>query len=137
MKVALDTNVLVSGLLNPHGPPGMIVRLIAVGELRLCYDARILSEYRDVLLRPKFGFHQKEVGRLLEQIREYGELAMPKLLNKPLPDPDDEPFLEVCLGGKASYLITGNMRHFPQNRRMGQAVLGPAEFIEAYRTKVE
>ena len=48
MKVVLDTNVLVSGLLNPYGPPGRIVQLAAAGELQLCLDARILAEYREV-----------------------------------------------------------------------------------------
>lgn len=44
MKVVLDTNVVVSGLLSPFGPPGEIVRMTADGFLELCYDARILSE---------------------------------------------------------------------------------------------
>ncbi len=135
MKVSLDTNVLVSGLLNAHGAPGVIVQLVAAGELRLCYDARVLSEYREVLRRPKFGFSEKDVERILEQIREDGELITPKLLKKSLPDQDDEPFLEAALGGKASYLITGNLKHFPPNTRMGQRVLSPAEFITAYRKK--
>jgi predicted nucleic acid-binding protein len=41
MKIVLDTNVLVSGLLQPLGPSGQIVRLVASGELVLCYDPRM------------------------------------------------------------------------------------------------
>ena len=40
--------MLVSGLLNPHGPPGQIVRMVAAGDIVLCYDARITTEYRKV-----------------------------------------------------------------------------------------
>ncbi|HKI01222.1 MAG TPA: putative toxin-antitoxin system toxin component, PIN family [Thermoanaerobaculia bacterium] len=54
MKIVLDTNILVSGLLQPFGPSGQIVRLVAAGELVLCHDSRILAEYWEVLLRKKF-----------------------------------------------------------------------------------
>lgn len=56
MRIVLDTNVLLSGLLSPSGPPGNIARLITTGAVRVCYDARILVEYRQVLLRPTFPF---------------------------------------------------------------------------------
>ena len=50
MQIVLDTNVLVSGLLYPFSVSGEIIRLIARGDLKLCYDSRIISEYKDVLL---------------------------------------------------------------------------------------
>jgi hypothetical protein len=62
MKIVLDTNVLVSGLLTPYGSSGKIVRMIFSGDLTLILDARILSEYRDVLVRPKFGFNKDDVA---------------------------------------------------------------------------
>lgn len=43
--------------------------------------------------------------------------------------------LEAALGGKAAYLITGNLKHFPPHKRIGQAVLSPTEFIATYRKK--
>lgn len=61
MKVVLDTNVLVSGLLQPFGLSGQIVSLVASGELVLCHDARILAEYREVLLREKFRFDPERI----------------------------------------------------------------------------
>ena len=51
MNVVLDTNVLVSGLISPFGPPADIVRLLAAGAIRVCYDACIFGEYREVLSR--------------------------------------------------------------------------------------
>ncbi|MDE0026608.1 MAG: hypothetical protein OXP69_19540 [Spirochaetaceae bacterium] len=36
MRVVVDTNVLVAGLLSPFGPPGVIVRLVTAGRLSLC-----------------------------------------------------------------------------------------------------
>ena len=60
----LDTNVLVSGLLSPFGPPGEIVRMVSSGAVVLCLDARIFAEYDDVLARPRFGFDPDSVAAL-------------------------------------------------------------------------
>jgi uncharacterized protein len=133
MRIVLDTNVLVSGLLNPYGPPGQIVRMVAAGEILLCFDARILAEYRDVLLRPKFDFRVEHVDALLEQIRTAGVSAASQPLACRLPDRDDEPFLEVAVASAADYLVAGNLRHYPARLRSGIAVVSPAEFVDAYR----
>lgn len=135
MKVAIDTNVIVSGLISPFGSPGEIVRMAASGDLQFCYDARILSEYQNVLVRKKFPFDQMRVGDLLEQIKTCGYVSTGNPLSKRLPDMNDEPFLEVALGGKAEYLVTGNLKHYPANKREGMLIVSPSEFIEIYRKK--
>jgi uncharacterized protein len=133
MKIVLDTNVLVSGLLQPFGPPGQIVRLVASGELLLCHDPRILAEYEDVLSREKFGLDPERIEILLEEIRTAGvPIAAPPLAVR-LPDVDDEPFLEVARAGAAQCLVTGNVKHYPAKARSGVEVLTPRSFIEMYR----
>ena len=133
MKVVLDTNVVVSGLISPFGAPGEIVRMVASGALELCYDARVLSEYRSVLLRRKFSFDKAHVEDLLDQIEACGHVTTGKLLAKRLSDSDDEPFLEIALGGEAHYLVTGNLKHYPAEKRQGMRVVSPTEFLEIYR----
>jgi len=54
VKIVLDTNVLISGMLSPSGPPGKIIDLLRSGALQLVVDDRILSEYTDVLRREYF-----------------------------------------------------------------------------------
>lgn len=128
----MDTNVLVSGLLSPFGPPGEIVRMISSGRLSLCFDARILAEYREVLGRPKFPFGAAEVQALLDQITGEGHVVAGHSLPIKLPDRFDQPFLEAALAGDARCLITGNVKHFPRARRQGMPVLTPAEFLDRY-----
>jgi len=135
--VVIDTNVLVSGLLNPHGPPGQIVRLVASSALRLCYDARILVEYTEVLSRPRFAFDTRQVDALLAHIRTEGVLTAPHLLARHLPDPDDEPFLEAAIVGNARYLITGNKRHFPSRSTGGTTVVSARRFLNIWRLRKE
>ena len=131
MRVVVDTNVLVSGLLSPFGAPGIIVGLIAAGRLELCYDARILTEYTDVLRRPVFPFEDEQIRALLAQIRAGGELCSCQPLANPLPDPDDEPFLGVALWSMAEFLVTGNLRHFAPACRQSVRVVSPREFLDA------
>jgi uncharacterized protein len=133
VKVVVDTNVLVAGLLSPFGPPGEIVRMIASGAVSVCIDARIQTEYADVLSRPKFQFEAEQVQILLDQIRMDGLSVAGTPLENRLPDPTDEPFLEAALAGDAACLITGNSRHFPATKRQGMTVLSPAEFLDLYR----
>jgi len=133
MKVVLDTNVIVSGLLSPFGPAGQIIRQVASGDLELCYDARILSECKSVLIREKFPFIRESVEDLLYQIKVNGNLTTGKPLIKRLPDKDDEPFLEVALSCGARYLVTGNLKHYPTKNQEGIRILSPTEFLEVYR----
>ena len=135
MRVVLDTNVLVSALLSPFGPPAEILRLVTTGVVRICHDARVLGEYRRVLLRPAFPFRSPQVESLLAQIEADGEPVAAFALSRRLPDPDDEAFLEVALAGKARYLVTGNLKHYPQRSRHGVRVVSPRELLEACRGK--
>jgi uncharacterized protein len=136
MKIVLDTNVLVSGLLQAFGPSGQIVRLVASGDLVLYLDSRILDEYQEVLLREKFGFDPERVEALLEEIRASGIPVSARPLAIRLPDPDDEPFLEVAVTGGARCLVTGNIKHYPAEARAGVEVLSPRSFIELYRAQL-
>ena len=133
MKVVLDTNVLISGLLTPFSPCGEIVRMAAAGELTLCLDARVLSEYGDVLRRPRFRFAPDLVAALLDQVSHAGVPVAASPLVASLPDPDDAAFLEVALAGSAACLITGNLKHFPAALRQGLTVLPPRDFLDYYR----
>ena len=134
MRIVLDTNVLVSGLLSPYGPPGEIVRLVSSGAVVLCLDARILAEYDDVLARNRFGFDPDSMAALLDYIDFRGEVVASEPLGKRLPNPDDEPFLEVASACGADSLVTGNLAHFPPESRVGVLVLSPAEFMERLRS---
>jgi putative PIN family toxin of toxin-antitoxin system len=133
MNIVLDTNVLVAGLLAPFGPCGEIVRMVSSGDLTLSYDARIILEYSEVLHRQKFRFDEDRVSALLDYIAQHGKKTASSPLARVLPDPDDEPFLEVAVAGRVACLVTGNRAHFPVKSRQGVKVLSPREFLEFYK----
>jgi putative PIN family toxin of toxin-antitoxin system len=133
MKIVLDTNVLVAGLLSPFGPCAEILRMVFAGDLTLYFDSRILSEYSEVLRRPKFHFQTDKVIAILDYIEHYGVLVSSSPLPDFLPDPDDQPFLEVAVKGQVACLVTGNQVHFPPPLCRGVRVLSPADFLTFYR----
>jgi putative PIN family toxin of toxin-antitoxin system len=129
VKVVIDTNVLVSGLLNPHGIPAEILGMFFEEKIIPCYDVRILFEYTEVLNRPKFNFSKPEINALLDFIKYKGSLILARKYPHKLRDPGDLPFLEVALGSQAAFLITGNLAHFPKG--IGQTkVVSPAQFVK-------
>lgn len=132
MRVVLDTNVLVSGLISPEGPCGQVLRLLAEDVLQPCLDERILAEYEAVLLRPELQIDSEDVAGTIEIIRESGEFLTALPLPMELPDAKDMPFLEVAASSEA-VLITGNLRHFPARARAGARVMTPREFLDLLR----
>jgi putative PIN family toxin of toxin-antitoxin system len=136
MMIVLDTNVIVSGILRPFSKAALILTLVADGSVRVAYDLRLLSEYRDVLNRPKFNLAKENVDAFLTQVEQEGLLVSVKPLGVHLPDPDDEPFLEVAIAGKVEAIVTGNKRHFPRKEYKGVRILSPAEFLEASRGRI-
>jgi putative PIN family toxin of toxin-antitoxin system len=133
MKIVLDTNVLVAGLLSPFGPCAEIVRMLSSGDLTLYFDSRILSEYNEVLRRSKFRFQIDKIVALLEHIEHRGQIVASSPLSDLLPDPGDRPFLEVAVAGQAVCLVTGNHVHFPLKLCQGVKVLSPSDFLTFYR----
>lgn len=135
MKIVLDTNVLVSGLLTPFGTCGKIVRMLASDEIVLCVDARILLEYDDLLHRPKFSIDPLKAALVMEHIQTSSQIHATLPLDIALPDEDDNPFLEVALSSNAECLVTGNLKHFPGRCRAGMPVLSPKQFLDVFRQR--
>lgn len=129
MKVVVDTNIFVSGLLNPWGKSGQIVRWVADGLLIPCHDDRLLAEYEEVLHRPRFDFSPDDIRALLTQVQEGGLFVPAQPLTERLPDPDDEMFLEIALASRCEFLITGNARHYPAGTYGITTIIAPAAFV--------
>ena len=135
MKAVLDTNVVVSGTLTPHGSCGQILDLLVEGLFELHADDRILAEYEEVLFRPELQIDPADAATISDWLRSVVHLTTGAPLPVKLPDPDDRVFLEVASSAGA-ILVTGNLRHHPTSLRSGVTVLGPAEFLEVLRRSV-
>lgn len=127
--VVIDTIVLVSGLLgrNSSSPTvGILNHLLTSKEvITPLYCEEIFQEYENVLHREKFNFDQDEVEEVLKRIKDIG-ISSPRILSKiSLPDLKDVVFYEVALSKEESFLVTGNIKHFPEV----DFVVTPAEMM--------
>ena len=116
MIVVLDTNIVVSALLTPQGPPGRVffMALRNQSSIQLCVSAEVFAEYEEVLNRPKFNFTISAIEAALGSFREKGFWVKPTGKVSICDDPDDDIFRECAEAAAADYLVTGNPRHFPE-----------------------
>jgi len=129
MRLVLDTNVVVSGILSPSGPPGRLLDLVFDEHLQLAVEPRILQEYRNVVLRPRFALPEAVVHRLIENLEDLATQVLASPWPHPLPDPDDAVFRATAKAGMA-VLVTSNIAHFPPPLRGTAEVLKPRELID-------
>ncbi len=128
MKVVIDTNVLISGMINVNGMPAQILNLLVNGRITVLYDSRILKEYEEVLGRKKFGFRKASITPLLDYIKNEGEYVTAEPSPRPFTDADDRAFYEVARTARANCLVTGNKDHYPKEK----LITSPKEFIDYY-----
>ena len=125
--VVIDTNVLVSALItkNPEAATAKVVRLLLEQEFVPLYDADIIAEYEDVLHRSKFPILKETADALISFIIENGIESSRVDFEESMPDEDDRVFYEVSLSQEDSFLVTGNLKHYPTSTR----VITPADFV--------
>lgn len=113
----IDTNVLVSAMLKFQSVPGQIVNEALLGKLTPLLCNEIIAEYREVLARPKFKFNQNITEIFIDGIIDRCIFVDVTPLDEALPDPKDVIFYEVIIENLKnhddSYLVTGNIKHFP------------------------
>jgi putative PIN family toxin of toxin-antitoxin system len=123
----LDTNVVISAFISPGGKPSQIMKMVLERGAELCYNSVILSEYENVMLRPKFSskINSSSVRRFINLIRSIGISFNPVPGKIKLQDESDRVFYDTARGS-GSVLITGNKKHFPKE----SFIMLPAEFLK-------
>ncbi|MCD6120421.1 MAG: putative toxin-antitoxin system toxin component, PIN family [Spirochaetales bacterium] len=79
MEIVLDTNVLISGVINPDGKPARIINLLLNGKINILYDNRIIKEYLEALGREKFDFQAELIESLIDFIKVRESLLLQNL----------------------------------------------------------
>lgn len=130
MKVyaVFDTNVIVSALISRRSDTAVVLALetLLAGEVIPLYNDEILKEYEDVLHREKFHLPESFIAATINQIKKDGIASERIHSDESFPDLSDVVFYEVALSKEDSFLVTGNIRHFPKN----PIVVTPAEFLK-------
>jgi len=113
-RVVLDTNILISALLTPQGPPTQVFLMTMLQlDTQLCVSGEIYAEYEEVMGRPRLKRSDREIEAALRAVQENGLWVIRKERIRACSDPDDDIFLECAQAASAHYVITGNVKHFP------------------------
>lgn len=130
IRVVLDTNVLVSGLLF-GGTPGKLVDLWKTGRIQPLMSREMVDELLRVLAYPKLQLSEAEIHYLLflevlPYIDMVGVRPGPVVTTQ---DPSDDMFLHCASTGRAKYIISGgrHLLNLKAHRRI--KILSPAEFL--------
>ena len=107
-KIILDTNLWISFLISKKFSD--IDSLIDNKKIRLVFSEELITEFIDVVNRPKFEkyFSKKDIARILNLIDQYGQLTDVKSDINICRDKKDNFLLNLSIDSKADYLITGD-----------------------------
>jgi putative PIN family toxin of toxin-antitoxin system len=129
IRVVLDTNIIVSALLQPLGPPAQVLSMALNGSIQTCVSGSVYAEYEEVIRRPRLKHEESVVAGMLHFVREKGLWVRPTQTVRACGDTDDDIFLECSQAARADYLVTGNTRHFPTSW-MDTQIVTPRCFLD-------
>lgn len=135
-KVVIDTNVIVSSLIQRNYPNFIISELFIEGKFLLCISEELMAEYYEVLARPKFArFHDFFVRAeaLLAEIETKATKYYPTITLELISDDDDNMILELADESNADFIITGNTTDFTFSSYKQTKIVTPKEYWDNYK----
>jgi len=135
LRIVLDSNILVSAFITPHGEASEVYRQVASHSLFL--SPFILSEVLNTLhasrLRKKYDYSDAEIEQYAQELISAADMADPASLPIVCSDPKDNAVLGCASEAQADYLVTRNTKHFPRAFG-GVTVITPQEFLSLLRS---
>ncbi len=129
LRIVLDTNVIISGILF-GGKPKTILDMLISGKHDFFLSMPIIEELREVLNRPKFGFDNEKALLLIEELHSLCTIVKPeKSIIFITDDPDDNKILECAVAAKAGIIISGDSHLLSLVSYKGIKILSPGQFI--------
>jgi len=134
-KIVVDTNILVSALIQRGYPYYIITALFSNNDIELCISDELLQEYYDVLTRKRFSKYPDFVAKsqaLLADIQKIAVKYSPSVKLNIISDIDDNKLLELAETCNANFIITGNTNDFTMKNYKNTKIVTPKEFWEIY-----
>jgi putative PIN family toxin of toxin-antitoxin system len=139
MKVVVDTNVAVSGLLW-EGPPNDILKWARDGVLVLVACQETVKELARILQYTKFQSRLSMIGMSADEVTAYYMnlvrfVPNPKELPKVIPeDPLDNLFLALASESKAQLIVSGDHHLLGLASHRGIQIVTPNEACKVIET---
>ena len=135
-KIVIDTNIIVSSLIQRGYSNQIINELFIEQKFQLCISDELMTEYYEVLARPRFAkFHdfflRAEV--LLAEIETKAIKYLPIIKIQLISDDDDNMILELADECSADFIITGNTTDFTFPVYKQTKIVTPRDYWENYQ----
>ena len=136
MRVVVNTNLLVSGVISAAGLPRQLLNAATAQVFELCTSEVLLAELLEVLSREKFASRlvqakltpQGFVDDLRRVALVVSPLAVPRVI---VNDADDDQVLAAALAGSADLIASGDKKHvLPLGSYEGIPILTAREAVE-------
>lgn len=133
MRVVLDSNILVSALLLPASPSRRSLDK-ALDEGKILLSSSTFEELTEVLSRPKFRRYiiEEERTLFLALLLQVAVFVEPQERINACRDPRDNKFLELAIGGKATFIISGDKDLLTLDPFRGVRIVSPAKFLSRF-----
>ncbi len=134
-RVVIDTNVLISGIIQQSGFPFKVVKLWEDEVIVLITSVATIEEAERVLnypkIRKRYALTSDDIQRTVANLLKYSVLIQdPTIPNVIEQDPDDNKILATAIAGKADYIISGDMHLLTLKNYRGIEIVTPKRFYE-------
>jgi len=130
VKVVLDTNVLISGILF-SGAPSKILKAWQGGDIQFVLSSEIIDEYIRVSKILADRFSDVQISPILTLIVTHSEIIQtPPLPHQVCEDPDDDKFLACALASESKAIVSRDKHLLKLSGYRGIVILTPRAFIE-------
>lgn len=136
-KAVLDTNTIISGLLNPKGPPGKILDLALQGKFSLVSSEHLIDELRRALkyervaaILAKRGWTEEDLARFIEGFRKICTITQGNALSEQMcRDPDDDWLLACAEESGVEVIVSGDKDVTALKKYKGTRILDARSFL--------
>jgi len=133
LRAVIDTNILISGVISPHGRPRAILEHWYDQDFVLIISQTQMMEVKQVMeyphLRARLRLHDRDRARLLHALQSYAETVTVESVEPVCRDPDDDLILAAAVVGKADYLVSGDKDLLALEEHRGVRIVTAAQFL--------
>ncbi len=128
-RVVLDTNIIISSVLG--GALVLILEKWDGQQFTVIVTTDIVSEYFEVLNRPKFGLNQETIDKITRYIYQFSEFVAPaEQIQFVEDDPQDDKFLEAAVAGKVDFIVSGDKHLLALTEFRSIPIISGREFLD-------
>ncbi len=129
IRVVLDTNILISGLLY-LGKPKRLIDSALNGKIEVVSSPEMIDEFKEVIVRKKFRLNHAEQELMINFVIRLSRITLVKSKFKVVEDPDDDMVINTAYDGKASYIVSGDADLLKLKQFEGIRIIKASEMLE-------